>query len=268
MSSLLRNHVRTYGRGSRALMFAHGFGCDQTMWRHVAPSFEDDFQIVLFDLVGSGRSDLVAYDFRKYGSLEGYARDVLEILSDLELSHVTFVGHSVSSMIGVLAANLQPSRFDRLVLVGPSPRYLDDEKDGYRGGFQPEAIEQLVSSLDSNYLGWSQSIAPAIMGNADRPELGQELVNSFCRTDPEIAKHFARVTFFSDNRPDLPKVVTPTLILQCADDIIAPEHVGRYVHQAIAGSTFVLMRATGHCPNLSAPDETTAAISAYVMHEC
>ncbi|MDB4972719.1 MAG: Hydrolase of specificity RsbQ [Myxococcaceae bacterium] len=248
-------------------MFAHGFGCDQTMWRYVAPAFEDRFRIVLFDLVGSGNSDLRAYDYQKYGSLEGYALDVLEILHELELPCVTFVGHSVSSMIGVLAANLEPTSFEKLVLVGPSPRYVDDDQDDYRGGFRPEALEQLLLSLDSNYLGWARAVAPAIMGNPEQPELGDALTNSFCRTDPAIGRHFARVTFTSDNRQDLPKVTVPTLILQCSDDIIAPERVGRYVHRAVPRSDFVLMKATGHCPNLSAPDETTAAISAYVSHE-
>jgi sigma-B regulation protein RsbQ len=264
MSVIHRNRVQTFGRGPRTLLFAHGFGCDQSMWRHVAPYFAERHRVVLFDHVGSGRSDLRAYDFHKYARLHGYAEDVLAICRELELTDVTFVGHSVSSMIGVLAAREDPARISRLVLVGPSPRYLDDEEAGYRGGFRQPDIEQLLETLDSNYLGWSHAMAPAIMGNAERPELGEELTNSFCRTDPEIAKHFAKVTFLSDNREDLPKVETPTLILQCSQDIVAPEYVGRYVHAMIKGSEFVLMRATGHCPNLSAPDETIAAIAAYV----
>lgn len=240
------------------MMFAHGFGCDQNMWRHVVPAFEDEFRIVLFDHVGSGGSDLSAYDRGKYSSLEGYASDVLEICRELELHDVIFVGHSVSAMIGVLAAANEPERFAKLVLVGPSPRYLDDE--GYRGGFTRQDIEELLEALDSNYLGWSQQMAPLIMGRPDTPELGEELTNSFCRTDPDIARHFARVTFTSDNRADLARVSTPALVLQCSDDVIAPTEVGRYVHEQLAGSEFVQLRAAGHCPNLSAPGETIAAI--------
>jgi sigma-B regulation protein RsbQ len=217
---------------------------------------------VLFDHVGAGQSDASAYDRNKYSTLDGYASDVLDICRDLELSDLVFVGHSVSAMIGVLAARRDPKRFKALVLVGPSPRYIDD--GDYVGGFSREDIEGLFGSLDSNYLGWSSSIAPVIMGNADRPELGQELTNSFCRTDPEIAAHFARVTFLSDNRQDLASIRTPALILQCSDDVIAPAAVGEYVHRHIAGSQLVMMNATGHCPNLSAPEETVGAIKNFL----
>lgn len=244
------------------MLFSHGFGCDQNMWRFVAPAFEDQYKVVLFDHVGAGRSDLSAYESEKYNSLEGYARDVVEICRELDLTDVVFVGHSVSAMIGVLAAKLDPTRFGALVLVGPSPRYINDE--GYEGGFTRADIEQLLDSLDSNYLGWSSAMAPVIMGNADRPELGEELTNSFCRTDPTIASHFARVTFLSDNRADLANVRMPTLILQCSDDIIAPASVGDFIHARIPGSVLVPMKATGHCPNLSAPGETTEAIKAFL----
>jgi sigma-B regulation protein RsbQ len=244
------------------MLFAHGFGCDQNMWRLVVPAFEDSHRVVLFDHVGAGQSDASAYDRKKYATLDGYATDVLEICHDLQLSDVIFVGHSVSAMIGVLAANREPDRFRALVLVGPSPRYIDD--DDYTGGFSRQDIEGLLSSLDSNYLGWSSSMAPAIMGNADRPELGQELTNSFCRTDPDIAAHFARVTFFSDNRHDLGSVKTPVLILQCSDDVIAPHAVGEYVCRHIPRSQLVVMKATGHCPNLSAPDETVDAMKGFI----
>jgi len=259
VSVLARNNVSLSGRvGAPPMVFAHGFGCDQNMWRHVAPAFADEYRIVLFDHVGAGGSDHSAYSRAKYGSLQGYAEDVLEICRELELRDVVFVGHSVSAVVGVLAAAQEPDRFAKLVLVGPSPRYLDD--DGYLGGFSREDIEGLLDSLDSNYLGWSHAFAPVIMGSAQAPELQEELTNSFCRTDPEIASHFARVTFLSDNRADLSNVVTPTLVLQCADDVIAPRAVGEYVHREIPGSTLVLLDATGHCPNLSAPEETTAAI--------
>ena len=260
---LRRNNVKLAGpAGGRPMIFAHGFGCDQQMWRYVAPAFESEYRIVLFDYVGAGGSDLSAYDPERYGSLAGYADDVVEICRALELSDAVFVGHSVSSMIGVLAAREAPERIGELVLVGPSPRYIDDE--GYVGGFSAQDIEELLESMDSNFLGWSSAMAPAIMANADRPELGAELTESFCRTDPEIAARFARVTFTSDNRGDLATVGVPTLVLQCSDDVIAPTEVGRYVHRAIPGSTLVELAATGHCPNLSAPEETIEAIRAFL----
>jgi sigma-B regulation protein RsbQ len=260
---LTRNNVNLSGReDGQPMVFAHGFGCDQNMWRFVAPAFADDYRIVLFDHVGSGQSDLAAFDPQKYDSLHGYAEDVLEICRELDLTRVVFVGHSVSAMIGVLAAIAEPGRFDRLVLVGPSPRYVDD--DGYIGGFAERDIEDLLEALDSNYLGWSSAMAPVIMGNPERPELGAELTNSFCRTDPDIARHFARVTFLSDNRADLAKVPVPCLVLQCSEDVIAPRSVGEFVSRQIPDSELVLLSATGHCPNLSAPEETVAAMKAFL----
>jgi sigma-B regulation protein RsbQ len=262
MSVVERNNVRVLGQGRRPVIFAHGFGCDQNMWRFVAPAFAATHRVVLFDHVGAGRSDISAYDRQKYATLDGYAADVLEICYELELSDVVFVGHSVSAMIGVLAARREPALFRALVLIGPSPRYVDDAD--YVGGFSRQDIDGLLESLESNYLGWSSSMAPVIMGNADRPELGMELTNSFCRTDPEIAAQFARVTFLSDNRKDLPHVTTPTLILQCSEDVIAPGAVGAYVHRQMPASQLVTLRATGHCPNLSAPDETIEAIHEFL----
>ncbi len=244
------------------MVFAHGFGCDQNMWRYVAPRFEDDFRVVLFDYVGAGGSDISAYDSSRYTSLDAYADDVLDICRDLDLRDVIFVGHSVSAMIGVLAAVREPDRFAKLVLVGPSPRYIDD--GAYVGGFSEADIADLLESLDSNFLGWSSAMAPVIMGNPERPELGEELTASFCRSDPEIARRFARVTFLSDNRADLARVRTPCLVLQCANDAIAPVAVGTYVSDALPDSSFVLLEATGHCPNLSAPDQTADAIAAFV----
>ena len=240
------------------MLFAHGFGCDQNMWRHVTPAFEGDHRIVVFDYVGAGDSDLSAYDPERYSSLDGYAADVLEICRELELRDVIFVGHSVSAMIGVLAAIEEPDRFAKLVMIGPSPRYIDDE--AYVGGFSREDIVELLDSLESNYLGWSSAMAPAIMGNPDRPELGAELTASFCRTDPAIARQFAQVTFLSDNRGDLARVDVPTLVLQCDDDVIAPVGVGDFVHDAMPNSALVSLKVTGHCPHLSAPDQTIAAI--------
>jgi sigma-B regulation protein RsbQ len=258
-----RLNVRVSGPpDGQPLLFAHGFGCDQNMWRFVAPQFEQEFRVVLFDHIGAGQSDLSAYDPDRYSTLSGYADDVRELCRELELTDVVFVGHSVSSMIGVLAALEEPERFAKLVLVGPSPRYVND--GDYRGGFDEQDIQELLQSLDSNYLGWSSAMAPVIMGNPERPELGQELTDSFCRTDPEIARRFARVTFLSDNRVDLQRVRVPTLVLQCRHDAIAPVEVGEFVAHEIPDSSFVLLDATGHCPNLSAPEATTDAIATFV----
>jgi sigma-B regulation protein RsbQ len=263
MSIRSRNNVNEHGAaGGQPLLFSHGFGCDQNMWRYVWPHFAERYRIVLFDHVGAGRSDVSAYDSQRYASLEGYAEDVLEICRELELEDVVFIGHSVSAMIGALAAAAEPERFARLVLVGPSPRYIDD--DGYPGGFSHEDIEGLLDAMDSNYLGWSSQMAPVIMGNEDRPELGEELTNSFCRTDPEIAREFARVTFMSDNRADLARVATKSLVLQCSDDAIAPQAVGRFVDDALPDSRLVMLDAVGHCPNLSAPEQTAAAIAEFL----
>jgi sigma-B regulation protein RsbQ len=263
MKASQRNNVVVQGRpDGQPMMFAHGFGCDQNMWRYVWPEFAAQYRVVLFDHVGLGGSDVSAYDPQRYASLQGYVDDVLEICAELDLQHVIFVGHSVSAMIGALAAAAQPDRFDRLVLIGPSPRYVDDED--YSGGFSPEDIDGLLQSLESNYLGWSSAMAPVIMGNAERPELGEELTNSFCRADPEIAHQFARVTFLSDNRDDLRRVRTPALVMQCSDDVIAPLQVGEYVHDHLTNSRFIQLRATGHCPNLSAPEETSAAIREFL----
>ena len=244
------------------MVFAHGFGCDQNMWRYVAPAFEPDFRVVLFDNVGAGASDLSAYDPVKYDTLHGYANDLVEIGKATDCENAIFVGHSVSSMIGALASLKTPGMFGTLIMVGPSPRYING--GDYIGGFAGEQIEELLDFLGENHLGWSAAMAPAIMGNADRPELGEELTNSFCRTDPAIAKAFARVTLTSDNRADLPAITARTLILQCSDDIIAPAEVGAFVHRNIAGSKLVHLEATGHCPNLSAPEEVIRAIRAFV----
>jgi sigma-B regulation protein RsbQ len=263
MDVLARNNVRVTGRpDGRPIVFAHGFGCDQNMWRYVAPAFEDDHRVIVFDHVGAGGSELTAYEPAKYSSLDGYADDVLEIAAHLDVTDGVLVGHSVSSMVAALAATRAPERFRELILVCPSPRYLDDE--GYVGGFTREDVDDLLDSLSGNFLGWSSTMAPVIMGNPDRPGLGTELTNSFCRTDPAIAEQFARVTFLSDNRVDLARVPARSLVLQCTDDPLAPEAVGRYVHAELPDSEFVLMAATGHCPNLSAPEETVAAMKAFL----
>jgi sigma-B regulation protein RsbQ len=257
-----RNHVRSFGQGSQILMFAHGFGCDQNMWRFITPAFEKDYRIVLFDYVGAGRSDLSSYHPERYASLQGYAQDVLDICKALELKDVIFVGHSVSSMIGLLAAVEKPACFSHLIMVGPSPCYIND-KD-YKGGFERSDIEGLLETMEKNYIGWANFLAPDIMGNKDQPELGEELTESFCSTDPLIAHQFAKATFFSDNRNDLAKLKTPTLILQCSDDIIAPLEVGNYLHRKLPQSTLNIMKATGHCPHMSEPAETIALIKNYL----
>ncbi|MEO6092030.1 MAG: alpha/beta hydrolase [Novosphingobium sp.] len=263
MSSAIKRHNARLTRPSgKVMMLAHGFGCDQNMWRFVAPAFADEYRLLLFDHIGAGGSDLSAYDPRRHASLVGYAEDVVALAREAGVCGGVFVGHSVSAMIGILAARQAPELFEALVLVCPSPRYIDDTD--YIGGFAPEQIEELLEFLDSNHLGWSHAMAPAIMGNADRPELAEELTESFCRADPEITKRWARATFLADNRSDLGPLDARALILQCRDDVIAPICVGEYVHAALPGSELVIMEATGHCPNLSAPDETIAAIKAFL----
>lgn len=263
MGVIERHALKQTGRADgQPMLFAHGFGCDQNMWRFVTPMFESDFRVIVFDYVGAGASDLTAYDSQRYSSLRGYADDVIEICEALDLHDVVFVGHSVSAMIGALVAIEKRSLFAKLVMVGPSPRYINS--DDYVGGFDEADIEELLVSLDSNYLGWSSAMAPAIMGNPDRPALGMELTESFCRTDPEVARQFAGVTFTSDNRADLPRVAVPTLVLQCREDIIASLEVGAYVQRCLPHAEMVVLDATGHCPHLSAPEQTGAAIAAFV----
>ncbi|MFZ4151786.1 alpha/beta fold hydrolase [Streptomyces pseudogriseolus] len=263
MSILRRNNVRVTGATTgRPVVLVHGFGCDQNMWRLVEPLLAEDHPLVLFDYVGAGRSDLSAWQEDRYSSLDGYARDLVEVCEELDLRDAVVVGHSVSAMTGVLAAAAAPGRIGALVMVCPSPRYIDE--DDYRGGFSAEDIDELLESLESNYLGWSAAMAPVIMGNPDRPELGEELTNSFCATDPDIARVFARTTFLSDSRKDLETVSVPTLILECEQDVIAPREVGAYVHAAVKGSELVTLDAVGHCPQLSAPEATASAIRSFL----
>jgi sigma-B regulation protein RsbQ len=257
-----RNNVNVAGKGPVTLVFSHGYGCDQHMWRFMQPAYADRYRTVLFDLVGNGKSDIKAYDREKYSSLQGYADDVIEIVEEFAAGPCVFVGHSVSSMIGLLANIARPELFAAQVMVGPSPCYINDAD--YFGGFERKDIEGLLETLESNYLGWSSNMAPAIMGAPDRPELAEELANSFCRTDPEIAKQFARVTFLSDNRADLPKLQAPTLVLQCSDDIIAPMQVGEYLKRTIPDCTMVVIKNQGHCPHMSAPGPSSDAIDTFL----
>ena len=265
MSVALRNNVHVSGTGPTTMLFAHGFGCDQHMFRLLAPRFADRYKVVLFDLVGSGGSDLSAYDTTKYSTLQGYADDVLEIIEEFAEGPVIFVGHSVSAMIGMLADVKAPERFAAHVMVGPSPCYIND--GDYLGGFTRADIDSLLETLEGNYLGWSSNMAPAIMGVPDQPELAVELTNSFCRTDPDIAKQFARVTFLSDTRADLPRLATPTLILQCSDDLIAPMKVGEFLHATLPNSTLAIIENVGHCPHLSAPSDSASAMEAFLLKE-
>ncbi|MFL9901209.1 alpha/beta hydrolase [Paraburkholderia fungorum] len=262
MSISKRNNVKISGSGERTMVLAHGFGCDQTMWRYLVPAFHGEYRTVLFDLVGSGASDLSAYDIGKYDSLQGYADDLIEIVEEVADAPVVFVGHSVSAMIGLLASLKAPELFAAQIMVGPSPCYVND--GDYIGGFTREDIEDLLRTLEGNYLGWSSTMAPAIMGAPAQPELGVELTNSFCRTDPEIARHFARVTFLSDHRAILPRATTPTLILQCSDDIIAPRAVGEYMQRMMPASTLHIIENVGHCPHLSSPGASAAAMRAFL----
>ena len=251
---LKRNFVTILGEGQQVMLFAHGFGCDQNMWRFITPAFKEQYKIVLFDYVGCGKSDNRAYNPERYSTLHGYAQDILDICEELELKDVIYVGHSVSSMTGLLAAINRPDIFSSMIFIGPSPRYMNDM--GYTGGFSREDLEGLLEVMDNNYIGWANFLAPVIMKNSDNPELTKELEESFCSTDPIITRKFAEVTFFSDNRNDLSKLTMPCLILQCSDDAIAPDEVGEYTHQMIKGSTYEKMKATGHCPHMSHPNET------------
>jgi sigma-B regulation protein RsbQ len=262
MDILKRNNVKIVGDGDQTMVFAHGYGCDQNVWSEMVDDFSKDYKVVSFDYVGAGASDLSAYRKERYSTLNGYAEDLLEIYEALGLEDTILVAHSVSSMIGLLAGIRKPELFNRMIFLGPSPRYLND--GDYIGGFEQNDLEELFEMMDKNYLGWSSALAPSIMGNSDRPELGQRLTNSFCATDPEIAKQFARVTFLSDNRQDLTKLKVPSLTLQCTSDIIAPMNVGYYMNERMQNNTLVILEATGHCPHMSAVNETISAIKTYL----
>lgn len=265
MDVFKRNNVTIKGQGQKPMMFAHGFGCGQQMWRYIWPAFEKEYKIILFDYVGSGMSDTTSYNPERYSNLNGYAQDVLDICETLDLKDCIFVGHSVSCVIGLLASIKAPERFDRLVMVGPSAKYIDDQ--AYVGGFSQADIAELLDTMEKNYIGWANFLGPAIMQNEDRPELAQELTESFCSTDPVIARQFAKATFLSDNRADLGKVRHPALIMQCSDDIIAPVQVGEYMHEQMPGSVYRLLDATGHCPHLSAPEETVHIIKEFLAEQ-
>lgn len=257
-----KNNIHIIGEGNEVLFFIHGYGCDQNMWRYITPAFVQQYKIVLIDLVGSGKSDIAVYDFEKYNTLQGYADDVIEICDFFNFKNINLIGHSVSAMIAALVAINRPQLCKNLIMVCPSPCYLND--DGYNGGFALSDIDEMLATMQHNYLGWSSAIAPVIVGNPEKPEYAEELAQSFCRNNPEIAKHFALVTFKGDSRTCLPKITTPTLILQCSNDILAPLEVGNYVSNHIKHSTLKVLKATGHCPHLTTPAETIAAIKHYL----
>jgi sigma-B regulation protein RsbQ len=261
MSALRRNNVSVRGHGARTIVFAHGYGCDQRMWRHVAPAFADDHRVVLFDHVGACTTDGSAYAAARYGTLHGYAADLLEIVRALGLPKVVFVGHSVSATVGLLAAASHPEYFERVVMVAPSPCFLND--GDYRGGFERDALDGVLASMDADYPAWATAMAPVIMGNPDRPALADELRDSFLRTDPAIARHFGRVTFLADHREDVARCTVPTLVMQGRDDAIAPREVGRWLHARLPQGTLAELAASGHCPHVSAPAETIDAIRAF-----
>jgi sigma-B regulation protein RsbQ len=260
---LFRNNVKVIGNGPRTILFAPGFGCDQTVWNDVARAFEDDFRIVLFDYVGTGNSDLQAYDVNRYSTLDGYAEDVLDVCSALELENAIFIGHSVAGMIGMLASLRQPKYFSILIMLAPSPRYLNDPPE-YFGGFEKEQLEGLLEMMEKNYIGWATMFADTLLNNPNHPEVKSDLEDRFCSTDPIIARQFAQATFFSDNRKDLKKVSVPSLILQCSEDIIAPESVGQYLQQHLPNSMYKKMQAVGHCPHMSDPEETITILRDYI----
>lgn len=262
-SIITRNNIRIMGQGTQPMLLAHGFGCDQNVWRYIVPAFEQDYRLILFDYVGSGQSDVTAYTTERYNTLDGYAQDVLDICEALDLENTVFVGHSVSGMIGLLAAIRQPSYFDQLIMIGPSPRYLNEHPD-YAGGFEQEDIDDLLELMEQNYIRWATTLAPAVMGNPDQPDLSLELAQSFCSTDKDIMRQFARVTFLADNRLDLPKAPVPTLVLQCDQDMIAPAHIGHYLQKHLPNCTLQELKATGHCPHMSAPAEVIAQLKAYL----
>ena len=258
----VRNNVKIIGNGSVTLMFGHGFGCDQNTWQSIVPAFKDDYRIILFDYVGAGKSDLSAYDPDRYSSLEGYAQDLIDICTDLEIEDVVFIGHSVSSMIGLLAVKNAPSIFNKVIFIGPSPRYINDAD--YHGGIEMTDLEDLLEVMDSNYLGWSQMLAPSIIGNPDRPELGEALTESFCSTDPDIAKRFARVTFLSDNRKDLAHLSIPSLTIQCQNDFLTSQAIAEYIQQHTHNNEIVMLKSSGHCPHLSDPAGVINAIQSFI----
>jgi sigma-B regulation protein RsbQ len=264
MTITTRNNTRMLGTQGPVLLYAHGFGCSQKMWRHVTPAFADTHRQVLFDYVGSGQSDLASFDAQRYASLDGYVQDVLDVCDSFDLkSGVTFVGHSVSCSVGLLASITRPELFERLVLVGPSPCFLNDPPH-YLGGFEREDLEGLLSLMDQNYIGWANHLAPVVAGADGAGQAAGELSESFCSTEPSVARVFARTTFFADNRADLPQVTRPCLILQHSQDALAPLAVGDYLHTHLRGSSLKVLDVAGHCSHMTHPDQVVEAMRGFM----
>lgn len=258
-----RNNVNISGQGQKVLVFAHGFGCDQYVWDEIAPFFETKYRVVLFDYVGSGRSDKAAYSEERYSTLHGYKQDLLDLCDALQLENIVFIGHSVSSMIGALAAIERPDLMKNLIMIGPSPHYLNEP--GYEGGFDKADIEGMLEMMEVDFNKWAEFLAPLVMQNQERPRLIEDFERVLCSNDPVIARRFAKATFLADVRGELEKVKVPTLILQTREDAIAPQAVGEYVHGEIPDSEFKLMDATGHNPHMSHAEETIEKICEYLM---
>ncbi|MYL23199.1 alpha/beta fold hydrolase [Halomonas alkaliantarctica] len=254
-----RNNVTVRGQGERTLMLAHGFGCDQKMWRFLIPRLERHYTLVLFDYVGSGNSDTSAFDVERYARLEGYAQDILDICEALSLKDVTLIGHSVSSIIGLIACETAPERFSRLVMIAPSPSFQNHPPD-YYGGFEQEDLQDLLDLMDMNYIDWANYLAPLVMDKQNGDTLVNELSDSFCSIDPVAAKTFAQATFTADYRHILPDTPCPTLIVQSKHDALAPQHIGHYMHDVMPHSTLLMIDTVGHCPHMSHPRQVLDAV--------
>ena len=259
---LKRNNVNIIGKGDKVILFAHGFGCSQNAWKRIISSFAEEYKLVLFDYVGAGKSDISAYDNSRYNSLDGYAMDIIEICDELKIKDAIFIGHSVSAMIGALVAIKHPCIFKKLIFIAPSPCYINEE--GYVGGFEKEDIDALLELMENDFASFTKSMVPVIVANPSQPELADEMENNFCTTDKEILKQFARITFLSDNRKDLPDIPVESLTLQCSEDIIAPTEVGKYINENTPKNKLVILQATGHCPHMSAPEETINNIKSFL----
>lgn len=257
---LARNAVTVLGPASaQVLVFAHGYGTDQSTWRRIAERFATDHRVVLFDYVGSGRSDLSAYDERRYDSLQGYADDLIEVIDGVGATRVTLVAHSISGMIGALASIRRPELFAQLIMVCPSPRYIDD--GDYRGGYSAEDVRGLLAAIEANQPSWAAALAPAVTARDDRPEVVDSVRRLFAATPAKVATHFARVVFFSDVRHRLAEIPVPCTIIQSQGDIICPPHIGAYLHERIPASELVQLETSGHFVHLTEPELVSALIA-------
>lgn len=260
-----RNNISLLGNDplKKTIVFSHGFGSDQTAWRHQVEAFKNNYNIVLFDMVGAGKSDFSAYSPNRYSTLHAYSDDLIEIITELQLQKPIIVTHSVSGMTSVLASLREPQMFEKLILICSSPRYLND--GDYKGGFDQSDLDGLFDAMSSNYHAWAAGFGPVAMGNPERPELGKEFARTLGEIRPDVAQAVARVIFTSDHRKDVPKLTTPTLVIQTSNDIAVPLEVGRYLHKNIKGSTLAHIDASGHLPHMSAPDEINSVIASFLQ---